>query len=192
MRTYQRTIVSLFAVAITLACACGDGGGLQGSGMLPDCSEAPDFNLDRTTWYNQEGGRVLIQSEGCEGLSRGDELRACALTWAFSQTDSEVDITVDPEDDAYPVKGRLCGSELHLEGGWWLWAISEEAWVREGERCPPWSPASEDDGEEVTIEEGGNTLVVEEADGGFGLTASGTLALKGPCEARYEITLIER
>lgn len=193
MRTAIPIALSILVTLSSFGCG-GDGGpySISGSAKLPDCAEPPDFNLDGTRWYDQQGGSVLIKTAGCvkDGvqLEPGDELFSCPLTWVFSQTGSDIEILIDNE---YTMKGRLCGSELHLEGGWWLWVENVEDPNQVS--CIEWD---DDSGEEVGIEEGGSTLIVEEVPSPFpdeppGHLATGTLKVKGPCEADYEITLVQ-
>lgn len=40
--------------------------------------------------------------------------------WAFTQDGNDIVV------DEYRVKGRFCGDQLYLEGGWWLSVADEQ------------------------------------------------------------------
>jgi len=81
-------------------------------------------------------------------------------------------------DDEYRMRGRLCGDQLHLDGGWWLPTENETL------GCT----YDEDDAAEVVIDEGAATLTVEDD----GSRAAGTLSIRAGCTGRYDMTLTRR
>jgi hypothetical protein len=88
----------------------------------------------------------------------------------------DIEILVDNE---YTILGRLCGVMLHLEGGWWL-PVEDEG------ECT----YDDDSAEEVGIQMAGSTLVVMDDELSVGgLVATGTLQVRGSCEAAYDMTL---
>lgn len=150
------------------ACGGGDEGPytVEGSARLPQCSEPPAVNLDGTVWY--DNGQLTIQTEGC-GYDVGEVLEVCALQWAMSQDGNDVDILVDNE---YRVSGRICGDQLHLQGGWWLPVVDENGQCTYRER----------DAAEVGIEKEGSTLTVADPQ------MTGTLVVREQCVAKYDVT----
>ena len=140
---------------------------VAGSARLPNCTEDAALDLDGHTWIDR--GTITTSSAGCLDAEVGDTFTACTLQWVFSQQGREVEILVDNE---YVVAGRLCGDELHLEGGWWIPVADEHS------NCT----YEDDSASEVGIEQGGSTLVVTED------ALSGTLRLQGECAAEYEVT----
>lgn len=165
------------AIALGLSCS-GDGPPyfIPGTATLPACDAAPAFDLSDTVWSSE--GNVTIDTTGCDDAQPGEELESCPLTWEMTQTGSDVSILVDNE---YEILGRLCGDQLSLEGGFWLP-------VRDDGDCT----YEEDSAAEVGIQAGGSTLtVVDDPQLGPELAATGALALGGPCEATYDLALIE-
>lgn len=155
-------------LALLCACSADEGRSISGTGTLPDCSEPPATDLDGTHWY--DNGTISILDAGCPGTAIGDELTVCALDWVFAQDGNEVSITVDGE---YRIAGRLCGDALHLQGGWWLPVANADTGGCTYE---------EDSAEEVAIQAEGNVLTVAAQQ------LSGTLAVRGRCNARYSVT----
>ncbi len=159
-------------VWISIACTLGSCGEdvyfIPGTGTLPDCNEPPVTNLDGTLWFDQ--GTVSITSSGCADYAPGTKLDSCGENWRFTQEGNEIDILVDE----YQVKGRLCGDQLHLEGGWWLSVFDEM------NQCN----YEEGDGDDVGIQSEGNVLTVAPADEEM----SGTLVVQGQCAIEYEVT----
>ena len=165
-------IASILTLAALVSCSADEGPYfIPGSATLPSCTESPAFDLSGG-W--SDNGTVSIRTAGCDDAQPGSEFRSCALTWEMTQTESDVDILVDNE---YEILGRLCGAELHLEGGWWLP-------VEDAGECT----YEEDSAAEVGIQMGGSTLTVAEDQFGS-LAATGILEVGGPCEAMYEVTL---
>ncbi|MGF1468544.1 MAG: hypothetical protein ACFCGT_20670 [Sandaracinaceae bacterium] len=159
-------------IAATLLPACGLGGGgppwfFRGSARLPDCTEPPATVLTGE-WFDQ--GQVTITSQGCEDAAPGEVFPSCPLNWVMTQAGGEVDILVDNE---YEVRGRLCGDQLHLEGGWWLPVEAE------GFGCT----YEDEDAAEVGIEAEGSVLTAEED------LLRGTLVVRERCTAEYDVTL---
>ncbi|MEM9067674.1 MAG: hypothetical protein AAGE52_04185 [Myxococcota bacterium] len=160
----------LFGVALAFTgCAVIDDGGpyfIPGSAMLDECSEPPEYDLTGR-WF--DSGLVTIQTEGCADTVVGERLRGCGLDWEFVQTGNLVEILVDEE---YRITGRLCGSELQLEGGWWLP-------VEDAGECT----YEDDSAAEVSLEATGNTLdVLSETE------MAGTLFVRERCRARFEVS----
>lgn len=148
---------------------CGAGPAfIPGSATLPACSDEPVTSLDGTKWFDQ--GTVTILTEGCSDATVGEMFSSCALDWVFSQSGSKVDIVVD---DEYRIDGRMCGDQLHLRGGWWLP-------VEDAGSCT----YDDDSADEVGIQARASTLTVT-AD-----QITGTLALKGSCEADYDVVFV--
>ena len=141
---------------------------IPGTATLPDCNETPVTDLNGSLWFDQ--GTVTIESDGCAGVSVGDELDSCALNWSFSQDGNDVSIVVDEE---YQLEGRLCGDQLFLRGGWWLPVRDEDGFCYE-----------DDSAEEVGIQAGGNTLTVSTDPPQM----TGVLAVQGSCAANYDAT----
>jgi len=162
-----RALIVLGAVAV-LGCDGGKNGltTIHGSARLPDCAEAPGFDLDGTRWI--DSGAVTVGSAGC-GEAVGTVRAACPLAWEISQAGREVTLVVDGE---YRLLGRACGQQLHLEGGWWL-TVEDAAGACDYE-----------DGLEVGLSAGGATLDVAAS-----LDAlTGTLRLAEKCTATYDVT----
>jgi len=149
------------------ACSSEQVSFIQGTATLPDCDDPPITDLDNTHWY--DNGTISILDAGCPDTAAGDELRVCGLDWLFSQTGNEVEISVDGE---YRIAGRICGEQLHLQGGWWLPVVDTDTGG-----CT----YDEDSAEEVAIQAGGNVLKVAEQE------MSGTLAVQGSCRASYSV-----
>ncbi len=145
---------------------------IPGTGTLPDCSEAPDVDLNGTVWFDQ--GTVLILTTGCADAEPDAMFVSCALNWVFTQNGNEVGIVVDEE---YRIEGRVCGDQLYLRGGWWL-PVQDEG------MCT----YDEDSAAEVGIQAEGNVLTFIPADGQNGAQMSGTLSVRGACSAEYEVT----
>jgi len=168
-------LLASFLMPIAVTSACNEGGiaFISGSGRLPDCDDPPAA-LD-AQWFDQ--GTVNVTSAGCADAQAGDEFTVCTLNWVFTQDGNSIDIVVDNE---YRIKGRLCGTQLHLEGGWWL-PVQDE-----NNQCN-----YDDDGDEVVIQSGGNTLSLTEetVDAQTQRSLVGTLSLSGQCTATYDITL---
>lgn len=163
------------ALLLASMISCGGQGPpyfIQGTATLPDCVDPPAFDLSGS-W--SDSGLVTIETNGCDGAQPGEELQSCALTWVMTQTGQDIEIIVD---DEYRIDGRLCGDILHLEGGWWLPVQDEMMCTYE-----------EDSAAEVGIQTGGSTLVVVDDEFQGGLVATGTLQVRGPCEAAYDVTL---
>ena len=145
---------------------------IPGTGTLPDCDEAPIRDLDGTTWFNQ--GTVTIRTEGCLDLAPDDTRESCAENWAFTQDGNDIDIIVDE----YRVNARLCGDQLHLEGGWWLSVQDEQGacWYED------------DDGDDMRIQAEGNVLTFVPAEDPAQDTMTGKLVLQGVCGVDYDAT----
>lgn len=163
------------AGALTLACSRGEEGVqfIRGSARLPDCTEAPAFNLDGSVWF--DNGTITLRTEGC-GYDPGQVVEVCALQWQFSQDGNEVGIVVDHE---YRIQGRMCGDQLHLEGGWWLPVVDDEG------ACT----YSESNAAEVGIEEEGSVLTVAEDEMTGQLQMTGVLVVREACVGEYHVTL---
>jgi len=163
------------ALLVTSMISCGDEPPyfIPGSATLPSCAEPPAFDLNDSMWG--DGGQVTIETTGCNNAQPGEEFESCSLTWAMTQTGQDIEILVDNE---YRILGRLCGDMLHLEGGWWLPVQDEGMCTYE-----------EDSAAEVGIQVEGSTLVVVDDEINAGLIATGTLQVRGPCEAAYDMML---
>ena len=98
---------------------------IDGTGRLPACSDPAGFDFDGTRWW--DSGIVTVDSAGCEGGDVGSEIASCPLDWELSQSGNDLDILVDTE---YAIKGRMCGDQLFLRGGWWLPSRSRRRWNR--------------------------------------------------------------
>jgi hypothetical protein len=167
MTPYSALGVCLAWSAASLAgCAGGETSSVRGSARLPDCSDPPAADLDGTTWYDT--GAITIQTAGCD-QAQGQVLEVCPLQWVVSQSGADLSLTVDNE---YTVKGRLCGDELHLEGGWWLPVVDDQGECRYRDA----------DGTEVGIEQEGSTLTLSATQ------LSGSLVVRERCVARYDVT----
>jgi hypothetical protein len=157
------------AACLCLTCGGGDSGTgvVEGSARLPNCNEAPAAQLDGTVWYDT--GQLTIKTSGCS-LDKGTSVEVCPLNWEISQQGNDLTIEVDNE---YTMRGRLCGDQLHLAGGWWL-PLPDDS----GE-CS----YRDEDGTEVGIESEGQTLTVSDSQ------MTGTLVLRERCLAEYEVTV---
>lgn len=163
---------SIVMLAALVSCSADEGPYfIPGSATLPNCTEPPEFNLNGS-W--SDNGIVEIQTAGCDDAQPGTSLESCGLRWDMTQTEADVEILVDKE---YEILGRLCGTELYLEGGWWLPVQDEGMCTYE-----------EDSAAEVGIQMGGSILTVAEDQFGS-LVATGILEVGGPCEASYDVTL---
>jgi len=162
------------ALLLTLMISCSEEPPyfIPGSATLPSCTEPPAFDLNGS-WG--DSGPVMIETTGCDGAQPGQVLESCLLDWVMTQSGQDIEILVDNE---YRILGRLCDDVLHLEGGWWLPVQDEGICTYE-----------EDSAAEVGIEMEGSTLVVMEEELGAGLIATGTLQVRGPCEAAYDMAL---
>ena len=163
----MRRIASICAVMVLGSCS-QDTYFIPGTGELPDCNEPPITNLDGTVWFNQ--GTVTIKTLGCADTVPNDMLESCPENWAFTQNGNDIDIVVDE----YRVKGRLCGDQLYLEGGWWLSVTDESGYCQ----------YEDEDGDDVGIQEEGNALTIFPAE----QRMTGTLVVQGQCTADYEVT----
>ncbi|MDH3653068.1 MAG: hypothetical protein OEN21_02260 [Myxococcales bacterium] len=141
---------------------------IPGTGVLPECNEAPVIDLNGTLWFDQ--GTVTIRSSGCPDAMPNDEFESCALNWAFSQNGNDLSIVVDEE---YRLEGRLCDDQLYLRGGWWLPVRDEEGFCYE-----------DDSAEEVGIQAEGNVLTVSPVE----QMMTGTLSVQGRCAGDYAVT----
>lgn len=166
---------ALGALLVITMASCGDNPPyfIAGSATLPSCAEPPAFDVDGSMWG--DGGLVTIETVGCDGALPGEVFQSCPLTWAMTQTGQDIEILVDEE---YTILGRLCGDTLHLEGGWWLPVQDEMMCTYE-----------EDSAAEVGIQMGGSTLVIVDDEVMGGLVATGTLQVRGPCDAAFDMTL---
>lgn len=166
--------LGVLMLASLISCGAGDGAPyfIPGSATLPSCTESPAFDLSGS-WG--DGGQVAIETAGCDAAQPGDTFASCPLTWEMTQTGQDIEILVDNE---YTILGRLCGDMLHLEGGWWLPVQDEGECTYE-----------EDSAAEVGIQMGGSTLIVMDDESAGGLIAAGTLQVRGPCEAAFDMTL---
>ena len=175
-RRFPLVLLALSCAGLAVA-GCKDGGPyfVSGSARLPYCMVAPDFDLDGTGWFDR--GVVTIQTTGCDSALPMDMFDVCALDWAMSQDGGEIEIIVDSE---YRIRGRLCGSGLYLEGGWWLP-------VEDMDVCT----YDEDSADEVGIEQGGSVLTVAVQPGGSMLQATGVLSVSGSCGAEYDVVLTQ-
>jgi hypothetical protein len=158
--------VPIFALMLAGCVPDGPPYFIPGTAELPACQDAAATDLSGA-WY--DNGEVEITSPGCEDTMVGDRITVCGLDWKISQSGNDVAIEVDGE---YEIKGRLCGDQLHLEGGWW---ISVDL---EGTGC------TYEDGVEVGIDAEASTLMLAE-DG----TVEGVLAIRSGCTARYDMVL---
>ena len=148
---------------------------IPGTGMLPDCNEAPVTNLDGTCWFDR--GVVTIRSAGCREAMPDDMFTVCGLAWSFTQTGNDVTIIVDGE---YRIDGKLCDDQLHLRGGWWL--LVEDAGMCDYQ--------DEESADEVSIQSEGNVLTFIPAsspDTDPNPQMTGTLAVQGSCSADYDV-----
>lgn len=169
----MRWLFALLAAALISSCG-EDVYFIAGTAELPNCEETPVANLDGTTWFDQ--GTVTILTEGCEGASPGQMFQSCALNWVFTQTGNDVTIIVDAE---YRIEGRLCGDQLYLRGGWWLPVFDDEV-----NACT----YDDDSAEEVGILAEGNVLTYTAGQEQDPAQMTGTLSVRGPCSAEYEVT----
>jgi len=177
-RSFSFALLVLSCAGLALA-GCKDEGPyfIQGSARLPDCTDPPAFDLDGTEWFDQ--GDVTIQTTGCGTAQPMDVIEACALNWVMSQVEGEIEIIVGGE---YRIRGRLCGPNLHLHGGWWLPVVDED----EG-----YCTYEEDSADEVGIQDGGSVLTVALQPGSSMLQASGVLSVSGSCDAEYDMVLTQ-
>lgn len=162
-------ICALFALA-----GCKDPAFIPGTGTLPDCDEPPIVDLDDTVWFNQ--GPATVLTAGCLDVAPDTTFDSCPENWNFTQDGNQVDIIVD----VYRVKGRFCGDQLYLDGGWWLSVRDENG------RCS----YGDDDGDEFGMQAGGNVLTYTAAtpeNGGFA-QLTGVLLLEGSCAVSYDST----
>jgi hypothetical protein len=148
---------------------------IPGTGALPDCNEPPITDLDDTVWFNI--GPATVLTAGCLDIQPDTVFQSCPENWAFTQDGNEIDIIVDE----YRVKGRLCGDQLHLEGGWWLSVANEQGGCSYGD----------DDGDEFGMQAGGNVLtyIAGNPDIGGVPELRGVLLLEGSCRVSYDTTL---
>ncbi|MBW1907009.1 MAG: hypothetical protein JRF55_16690 [Deltaproteobacteria bacterium] len=146
---------------------------IAGTGALPDCNDTP-IDLKGKYWFNDDGP-VTIRTDGCLDAVPEDMFTSCAENWVLTQDGNDVSIVVDE----YRINGRLCGDQLHLEGGWWLSVKDDQG------HC--WY--EDDDGDDMSIEKDGNVLTFTPADDPNDDTMTGLLVLKGSCDVDYEVTL---
>ncbi|MGB5811911.1 MAG: hypothetical protein WBG86_15335, partial [Polyangiales bacterium] len=158
------------AALVLLHCQPGPPYSITGTATLPTCDEPAAYDLTGT-W--NDSGVVTVDTEGCDGAQPGSMFESCSLGWEFTQTGDDIDILVDEE---YIMEGRLCGTTLYLEGGWWLP-------VQDNGECT----YEEDSAEEVGIQMGGSSLTVTDPDVEILLVASGTLDVQGSCAGSYAI-----
>lgn len=146
---------------------------IPGTGTLPDCDDAPIADLNGELWFNDDGP-VTVLTEGCLDAVPGEMFTSCVENWAFTQNGNDVSIVVDE----YRVNGRLCGDQLHLEGGWWLSVKDEQGacWYEE------------EDGDEMGIQSLGNVVTFNPDEDPDQETMTGLLLLKGSCEVNYQVT----
>lgn len=162
-----------FAVLIALV-SCTEGiSFIPGTGTLPDCNDTPIVDLNGTLWFNDDGP-VTIRTEGCLDTVPDDMFTSCAENWRFTQDGNDISIVVDE----YQVNGRLCGDQLHLEGGWWLSVQDEQGFC--------WY--EDDDGDDMSFQMEGNVVTFTPAEDPNDETMSGLLVLRGSCEVDYEVT----
>jgi hypothetical protein len=161
-----RCVVLLCVLAVTACSTDEEPQLIRGSARLPDCIEAPVFDIDGSLWF--DNGSVTVTSAGCEEPA-GTTLGVCGLGWEASQTGQDVEIIVDHE---YRILGRACGSQLYLEGGWWLTVQTANGFC------------DYEDGIEVGIEEGGSTLDVAATQDQM----TGKLLIAERCTAEYDVT----
>ncbi len=159
---------ALLCALVVTGCGAGDDPPwfIRGSARLPDCQDAPAYDLDGTTWFDD--GTVTITSSGC-GEPAGKTLGVCGLAWVFKQNGASVEILVDQE---YIIKGRACSNQLHLEGGFWFTAQDDRGYC------------DYEDGVEAGIQSGGSTLTVADDV----TTMTGILSLRERCTADYDVT----
>jgi hypothetical protein len=160
--------------AIFVLAGCKDPAFIPGTGRLPDCDEPPVANLNGTVWFNL--GPVTVLTAGCLDVQPDTMLDSCPENWAFTQDGNDIDIVVDE----YRVKGRFCGDQLYLEGGWWL-SVADE-------RGSCWY--EDEDGDEFGIQAGGNVLTYTASNPENGGLAelTGVLLLEGDCIVSYDAT----
>lgn len=154
--------------ALGCACSGADEGpfSIDGAARLPDCSAPPAFDL---TGQWSMSGDVTITSAGCFDTAVDESLASCPLTWQLEQTGADLSIVVDNE---YLMRGRVCGTDVFFEGGFWLP-------VRDGNDCT----YEEDSAAEVGIDAG--SLALDDT----GDEMTGTLAIRADCTADYAMTL---
>ena len=142
---------------------------INGTATLPACTEAPSFDLGGLRL--SDTGTVTITGAGCKNTTVGETFQSCSLTWVVVAVDgNDIEFFVDNE---YTVLGRLCGDQLHLEGGWWLPVVDGDF------GCT----YEEDSADEVGIQTGGNTLTINNLD-----DISGVLLVEGSCTAEYNVS----
>lgn len=163
-----------YVCAVAALGSCKGTAFIPGTGTLPDCNEPPVTDLNDTVWFNQ--GPATVLTAGCLDVAPETVLESCAENWAFTQDGNDIDIVVDE----YRVNGRMCGDQLHLEGGWWLSVQDEQGACSYGD----------DDGDEFGIQEGGNALTYIPANIETGARAQlkGMLLLEGNCGVSYDAT----
>lgn len=168
----MRTAIALLVLVTSAGCPAGPPYFIPGTATLPDCSTAPDVQLARTRWSSS--GTLTITSLGCRDVSVDDALVSCPLTWVISaQLDGDLSIIVDGE---YRLRGRLCGDQLHLEGGFWLPLVDGDF------GCT----YEEDSAAEVRIQREASVLTVQSP-----TQIAGTLALQEACAADYALVLTQ-
>ena len=162
-------LCALFALA-----GCKDPAFIPGTATLPDCDEPPIVDLDDTVWFNQ--GPATVLTAGCLDVAPDTTFDSCPENWNFTQDGNQVDIVVD----VYRVKGRFCGDQLYLEGGWWLSVTDENG------RCS----YGDDDGDEFGMQADGNVLTYTAAtpENGGVAELTGVLLLEGSCAVSYDAT----
>ncbi len=165
----RHSLAGMLLLLVGVGCSKGPPYSLTGTAKLPSCSEGPAGDLTGM-WF--DGGEVTILTDGCRGSSAGQVFASCSLGWAFTQEGGDVSILVDEE---YELKARLCGNELHFEGGWWL-PVED----------PPFGCTYEEDSAaEVGIQSEGATLRLSEDMNEL----TGVLVVEEKCTAEYDITL---
>lgn len=160
---------TVFLALGLLGCSEGPPYFISGSAKLPSCSESAAADVSGT-WFDR--GQVTILTDGCRDTQAGEIHMACSLSWAMTQQGNSVDILVDEE---YTIRAQLCGSDLHLEGGFWLPV----------EDPPLGCTYEEDSAAEVGIEAEGATLQLNQD----ATQLVGTLVVRERCTAEYAVTL---
>ena len=164
------TLASSAIFLVASGCGIGEPGFVKGSASLPSCDEKPSTTALSGDWY--DNGTVTIKSSGCFDTEADDSFVSCGLDWKFTQDGNSVEIVVDEE---YRIDARLCGDQLYLSGGWWLPVKIDGICDYDDESA-----------DEVGIEEGGNVLTVSDGE------ITGTLSLKGSCDAEYEVIFAKK
>jgi hypothetical protein len=131
-------------------------------------------DLNDTVWFNI--GPATVLTAGCLDIQPDTTFDSCPENWAFTQDGNDIDIIVDE----YRVKGRFCGDQLYLQGGWWLSVAADNGGCY----------YEDEDGDEFGMQAGGNVLTYTAGDPENGIRAelTGLLLLEGNCSVSYDAT----